>query len=114
MFDFDDEDQENPIGSVLRYHREQKKLSLEQISEELRVRLEYLEAMEYGRFDLLPSGFYRRSFLKAYAEYLKLDADQILKTLEEQERSTEEDEGESPSVRKAHLVGALEEEKIKR
>jgi transcriptional regulator with XRE-family HTH domain len=114
MFDFDDEDKENPIGSVLRYHREQKKLSIDQISEELKVREEYLEAMEHGRFDLLPTGFYRRSFLRAYAEYLKLDADPILKMLEEQERSTEEDEGESPTVRKVHLVGALEEEKIKK
>ncbi len=111
MFDFDDEDKENPIGSVLRYHREQKELSLADISEELRVRREYLEAMEQGRFDLLPVGFYRRSFLRAYAEYLKLDADHILKMLEEQERATKKGEGESPSVPKAHLGEALEEEK---
>lgn len=111
MFDFDDEDKENPIGSVLRYHREQKKLSIDQISEELKVRREYLEAMEHGRFDLLPTGFYRRSFLKAYAEYLKLDADHILKMFEEQERTTQKSEDEFPRVPKAHLGEALEEEK---
>lgn len=114
MFDFDDEDRQNPIGSVLRYHREQKKLSLDQIAEELKVRREYLEAMERGRFDLLPSGFYRRSFLRAYAEYLKLDADHMLKMLEEQQRGTEEGEGESLSISTAHVGKTLEEEKIER
>ena len=114
MFDFDDEDKGNPIGSGLRYHREQKKLSLDHISEELRVRREYLEAMEQGRFDLLPAGFYRRSFLKAYAEFLKLDADHILKMLEEQERASEKGEAESLSVSKAHVEGTSEEKKIGR
>jgi len=114
MFDFDDEDKQNPIGSVLRYHREQKKLSLDQISEELKVRREYLEAMEHGRFDLLPVGFYRRSFLRAYAEYLKLDPDHILKMFEEQERATKKGEGESPPVPKAHVEGISEEKKIER
>jgi len=97
MFDFDDEDKGNPIGSVLRYHREQKKLSLDQISEELKVRREYLEAMERGRFDLLPSGFYQRSFLRAYAQFLELDPDHILKMLEEQQRAIQENEAEALS-----------------
>jgi len=114
MFDFDDEDKGNPIGSALRYHRAQKNLSLDDISEELRVRREYLEAMEQGRFDLLPAGFYRRSFLKAYAEFLKLDADHILKMLEEQERTSEKGEGESLSVAKAHVEGTSEEKKTGR
>lgn len=111
MFDFDDEDQENPIGSVLRYHREQKKLSIDQISEELKVRREYLEAMEHGRFDLLPTGFYRRSFLKAYAEYLKLDADHILKMFEKQERATQEGEAEYPSAPTTHFGRSPKETK---
>ena len=81
IFDFDDEDRDNPIGSILRYHREQRKLDLVNVAEELKVKLDYLQAMEQGRFDLLPSGFYRRSFLKAYAEYLKLDVDEMLSRL---------------------------------
>lgn len=103
IFGFDDEDRENPIGSILRYQREQRKLHLENISEELKVKLEYLQAMEQGRFDLLPSGFYRRSFLKAYAEYLKLDVDQMLKVLGEQEMGPEKNDTEGlamPEVRR--------------
>jgi hypothetical protein len=114
MFNFDDEDKENPIGSTLRYHREQKKLDLVNISEELKVRPEYLRAMEQGRFYLLPSGFYRKSFLKAYSEYLKLDSDQMLKMLEEQERTPNKGEREAPPVLKAQLSEISDEEKAER
>ena len=57
-FDFDDEDKENPIGSLLRYNRQEKDLNLDEISQALKVRQDFLEAMEMGRFDLLPGGFY--------------------------------------------------------
>jgi transcriptional regulator with XRE-family HTH domain len=105
-FGFDDEDQENPIGSILRYQREQRKLDLENISEELKVKLDYLQAMEQGRFDLLPSGFYRRSFLKAYAEYLKLDVDEMLRVLDEQEMAPNKNETKTlamPEVRRLEI-----------
>ncbi len=104
-FGFDDEDEENPIGSILRYQREQRKLDLENISEELKVKLDYLQAMEQGRFDLLPSGFYRRSFLKAYAEYLKLDVDQMLKVLEQEmaPKKSEQQPLAMPEVRRLEI-----------
>jgi transcriptional regulator with XRE-family HTH domain len=104
IFDFDDEDRDNPIGSILRYHRDQRKLDLANVAEELKVKLEYLEAMEQGRFDLLPSGFYRRSFLKAYAEYLKLDVDEMLKVLDEQEGGTKKGEAKPPIMPQMPLM----------
>lgn len=103
-FGFDDEDQENPIGSILRYQREQRKLDLVNVSEELKVKLDYLQAMEQGRFDLLPSGFYRRSFLKAYAEYLKLDVDQMLRALDEQEKAPNKNETKTLAMPKIPIA----------
>ena len=114
IFDFDDEDRENPIGSVLRFHREEKKLDLANIAEELKVKFDYLQAMEQGRFDLLPSGFYRRSFLKAYAEYLKLDVDEMLKVLDEQEGVARKSEVKSPTVPKMPQVEIPPEETIQK
>lgn len=105
MFDFEDEDKKNPIGSLLRYRRNQKGLELGAIAQTLKVRRDYLEAMERGRFDLLPARFYRRSFLKAYAEYLKLDADSLLKILDEQDESAKRSE-----ERPEHLPGPLAQE----
>lgn len=109
-FGFDDEDQENPIGSILRYQREQRKLDLVSVSEELKVRLDYLQAMEQGRFDLLPSGFYRRSFLKAYAEFLKLDVDEMLKVLDEHEKAPKKGNAEPIAMPKVGLVETPPEE----
>jgi hypothetical protein len=110
IFDFDDEDRENPIGSILRYQRQQRKLNLVIVSEELKVRLDYLQAMEQGRFDLLPSGFYRRSFLKAYAEYLKLDVDQMIKVLDEQEMATHKSEAKPLAMPRIPIVETAPEE----
>jgi len=114
IFDFDDEDKENPIGSILRYHREQKKLDLLNIAEELKVKFDYLQAMEKGRFDLLPSGFYRRSFLKAYAEYLKLDVDEMLKVLDEQEGGAKRSEVKPPTMPKMPQVEIPPEESVQK
>jgi hypothetical protein len=95
MFDFD-ENKDNPIGSLLHYHREKRNLDLERVSEDLRIRQDYLKAMEQGHFDLLPSGIYQRSFVKAYAEYLKLDADNVLKMLDEQGKPKRKAQADRP------------------
>jgi transcriptional regulator with XRE-family HTH domain len=103
MFEIDDEGKENPIGSVLRYHRELRKLDLDFVAEQLKIRKDYLLEMEQDRFDLLPEGMYRRSFLRAYADFLKLDADHILKIFNEQHKEEEEDPLEARSAwMKAH------------
>jgi hypothetical protein len=114
IFDFDDEDRENPIGSILRYHREQNKLDLVNVAEELKVKLDYLHAMEQGRFDLLPSGFYRRSFLKAYAEYLKLDVDEMLRVLDEEEAALGKGGAKPLTMPKIPLVETPREETIQK
>ncbi|MGB8657027.1 MAG: helix-turn-helix transcriptional regulator [Candidatus Zixiibacteriota bacterium] len=112
-FEFDDESRENPIGSILRYHREQRKLDLDRIAEQLRIRPAYLEAMEQNRFDLLPSGVYRRSFLKAYAQFLKLDPDQILKMFDDLEGKEEEEKRElRPPRMKAPALETLEAKEV--
>jgi transcriptional regulator with XRE-family HTH domain len=103
MFEFDDENKEHPIGTILRYYREQRGIDLDSTAEQLRIRRDYLVAMEQDRFDLLPEGMYRRSFLRAYAAFLKLDPDQIMKMFDEQHH-IEEDQVETRTTWiKAHL-----------
>jgi transcriptional regulator with XRE-family HTH domain len=110
MFEFDDENKEHPIGSMLRYYREQRGKDLDSVAEQLRIRRDYLAAMEQDRFDLLPEGMYRRSFLRAYASYLKLDPDHIMKMFDEQHRIEEEDQVEARATWiKAHLGEAQEQ-----
>lgn len=89
MFQYDDGESEATIGSILRQQRENKKLNLEKIAEELKIRPQYLEALEKDQFELLPGKLYQRSFLKAYAQFLNLDQDRILKMFEQYGNSEE-------------------------
>ena len=87
MFQYDDEKSKESLGSILRQQRESKKLNLEEIAEELKIRSQYLEALENDQFELLPGTLYQRSFLKTYAQYLDLDQDHILKMFDRYEKS---------------------------
>jgi hypothetical protein len=63
------------IGSSLREARRRRGLGLADVEAATKIRARYLEALEHERFELLPSGVYRRSFLRGYAEFLDLDGD---------------------------------------
>jgi transcriptional regulator with XRE-family HTH domain len=89
MFQYDDGESQETIGTILRQQRENKKLSLEKIAEELKIRPQYLEALEKDQFELLPGKLYERSFLKAYTQFLNLDQDRILKMFEQYGSSKE-------------------------
>lgn len=71
------------IGSKLRLAREARGISLEQAENETKIRKKYLEALERDDFDVLPGWFYVRSFLRTYARYLGLDAEELLQHLNE-------------------------------
>jgi len=66
------------LGSFLKEKRKAKGLSLEQVSEELRIKLSFLEALEEEKDELLPAPLYKKIFLKAYADYLGLSFEEIL------------------------------------
>jgi cytoskeleton protein RodZ len=66
------------IGSELRQAREQRGLSLVQISERTKVRLAMLRAIESDDFQQLPGGVISRGFLKLYAREVGLDANEIV------------------------------------
>ncbi len=66
------------IGQQLRAAREAQNLSLEEISKATHIRVHYLQALEAGDFDSIPSQTQARGFLRALADYLKLDPDPML------------------------------------
>src|SRR5712691_11997744 len=63
------------IGSSLREARERRGLGLAEVEAATLIRRRYLEALEQERFELLPGGSYRRTFLREYAEFLGLDGE---------------------------------------
>jgi cytoskeletal protein RodZ len=70
------------VGSQLRQRREALSLSLDQVAQATHIRLHYLEALEADQFERLPSRAQLRGFLRAYSDYLKLDADQLIRSLD--------------------------------
>ena len=66
------------FGKELRRLREQKQMSLAAISEATRINEKMLEAIEAGKFSVLPQA-YIRAFLRAYARVLEVNPEEILK-----------------------------------
>jgi len=79
------------IGQQLRESRQGSEISLEQAAEETHLRLHYLQALENGDFNALPSKAHERGFLRSYAEYLGLDSDSMLANLDQQDQPELED-----------------------
>lgn len=66
------------IGRTLKERRERLGLTLEEVERSTRMRTQRLEALEEGRFDTLPSQVQLHGFLRNYADFLGLDADDLL------------------------------------
>ena len=75
------------IGTLLRVAREQTRMSVDQAARLLHIRMRYLEALEQGRLDELPGLTYTRGYLQAYASFLGLDKEEILRRFEEVENA---------------------------
>lgn len=69
---------EETVAEQLRRSRQSSGLKLEEASKRLKIKIAYLDALEKGRYDLLPSGVYGRNFLREYAGFLGLDSYQLL------------------------------------
>ncbi len=66
-------------GADLREARERLGLSLDEVASGLRIRLQYLEALEDGRISLLPGNAYALAFVRTYATALGLDPEQMVR-----------------------------------
>jgi len=83
------------IGEKLRLAREARGIALRDISEQTRISIRYLEAIETDDYRRLPGGIFNRSFIRAYAKFIGYDEHQALedyaRTL--RERGETDDEG---------------------
>ncbi|QQG35604.1 MAG: helix-turn-helix domain-containing protein [Micavibrio aeruginosavorus] len=73
-----------PVGEILRRTRVYYSQSVDDVGAILRIRSAHLEAIEEGRVDDLPGRVYAFGFVRAYAEYLGLDGEQIVRLFKSQ------------------------------
>jgi transcriptional regulator with XRE-family HTH domain len=68
-------------GDVLRQTRTERKITLAEVEQDIRINRTYIEALENARFDLLPAPVYARGFMRSYARYLGLDPDEAVRAV---------------------------------
>jgi cytoskeleton protein RodZ len=66
------------IGEKLRLAREQHTYTLDQVARDTNVARRFLQALEEEDFSAFPGETYAMGFLRTYAEYLGLDADELI------------------------------------
>ena len=76
----------------MRLAREARGVTLRQISDQTRISIRYLEAIEADDYKRLPGGIFNRSFIKAYAKQIGFDEKAAL----EGYMRTAREQGESP------------------
>ncbi len=72
------------LGEGLRQRRQERGLSLEAVATQTRIRVDYLEALENGHYEALPSTTHVTGFLRAYATVLQLDGDLLVAAYRQQ------------------------------
>jgi transcriptional regulator with XRE-family HTH domain len=71
------------FGETLKRERESRNISLREIAETTKINIRHLEALEADRFNALPGGVFNRGFVRAYADYLGIDADAAVRDFHE-------------------------------
>ena len=79
----------NQLGERLREARESQGISISQAAVETRILQRYLIALEDGDYQHLPGDVYARGFIRNYADYLGLPAEELIE-LYRRERGTSE------------------------
>lgn len=66
------------FGEDLRRERELRQISLREISEATKISLRYLDALERNDFRHLPGGVFNKGFVRAYSQYIGVDAESMV------------------------------------
>lgn len=66
------------VGGILQQARMQKRMKLPSIAKKLRIREEFLDALEKGNYYVFPALVYGVGFLRTYANFLGLNADELI------------------------------------
>ena len=92
------------IGEKLRLARETRGIALRDISDQTRISMRYLQAIETDDYRRLPGGIFNRSFIRAYAKQVGYDEQQALEEYSTMMHERGESTDEIPAGRIRSLV----------
>ena len=94
------------FGMRLKQEREQRGITLEQISQSTKIGTRFLRALEEDHFEQLPGGIFNKGFVRAYARFVGLDEEQaVADYLAATGASEQEPEASEASSRSEALAG---------
>jgi len=67
------------FGERLRRERESRNITLQEMSESTKIALHYFKLLEDDDFANLPGGLYNKGYVRAYAQFIGLDPEPVLK-----------------------------------
>ncbi len=67
------------FGARLRRQRERQQIALADIAKQTKIHLPLLEELEHDRVSHWPSGIFRRAFIRAYANAISLEPDDVVR-----------------------------------
>jgi transcriptional regulator with XRE-family HTH domain len=90
------------IGRRLRAERERRRITLESIAANTKIGISLLKALERDDVSRWPSGIFRRSFVRAYAEAIGLDGDEVVRDFLDQHPDPHSDPLAAPPADPPH------------
>lgn len=86
------------LGEELRRKREERAITLAEISESTRIGTRFLKAIETDNFSTLPGGIFTRSFIRAYAKQVGMNEDEAIALYQQQVIGPPEESHEESSL----------------
>ena len=99
-----EENVDTSLGATLRRVREKKKLSVTQVAKKLCIKEIYLDALEQGHYYVFPGLAYGVGFLRTYARFLDLDANEMVEKFHAETSSIKVEPMEMPIPQNANLI----------
>jgi cytoskeleton protein RodZ len=95
------------LGQQLRRAREARGVSLRDVSEQTRITMRHLEAIEADEYKHLPGGIFNKSFIKSYARHVRFDEQRALdlyaRTLRERGEDSSDEVPTSPQRSRVYM-----------
>lgn len=82
------------IGNTLKESRTKKSLTLDEVHAKIKIHPRVLQLLEEGKFDKLPSPLFAKSFLKSYADFLGVNAEEVIDAYEKTSGPAEKESAE--------------------
>ena len=92
------------LGGTLRRAREKRRLSVAQVAKKLCIKEMYLDALEQGHYYVFPGLAYGVGFLRTYARFLELDANEMVEKFQSETSAIKVEPIEMPIQQNANLM----------